>query len=255
LDNDSQKETLLPEEQITCFWSAHRRHILRASLVTGLVVFLLWLPAAPRAAFFQALIAHQALVGMLLLFTLVALSLVWSTGQRLDTWVFTFINLRGYHPAWLDRALWWVTQLGNVVTAILLAALFYGLNYHRLTVEIVIGTITLWLIVETIKVLADRARPFLALEGTRVIGGHERGRSFPSGHTSQTFFLMTLFIHQFQPGILGALALYTVAVLVGFTRIYVGVHYPRDVIGGAMLGSIWGVLMVLVDPYWFGLQF
>jgi membrane-associated phospholipid phosphatase len=49
--------------------------------------------------------------------------------------------------------------------------------------------------------------------------------------------------------------LYAVAVLVGFTRMYVGAHYPRDVIGGAVLGSIWGVLATLVDTYWLGLRF
>ena len=63
---------------------------------------------------------------------------------------------------------------------------------------------------------------------------------------------MTLLSHELQLGIWGTVALYAVAVLVGFTRMYVGAHYPRDVIGGAVLGSIWGVLATLVDPYWFG---
>ena len=53
-------------------------------------------------------------------------------------------------------------------------------------------------------------------------------------------------------GIGGTVALYAVALLVGFTRIYVGAHDPRDVIGGAVLGSVWGILATFVDPYWFG---
>ena len=36
---------------------------------------------------------------------------------------------------------------------------------------------------------------------------------------------------------------------------YAGAHYPRDVIGGAVLGCVWGILATLVDPYWFGLGF
>ncbi|HEY5118847.1 MAG TPA: phosphatase PAP2 family protein [Anaerolineales bacterium] len=112
----------------------------------------------------------------------------------------------------------------------------------------------MFLLVETIKALTDRARPFLALEGTRIIGWRERDRSFPSGHTAQTFFLATLLSHRFALGIGGTAALYAIAVIVGFTRIYVGVHYPRDVIGGAVLGCLWGVLAALVDPYWLGIR-
>jgi membrane-associated phospholipid phosphatase len=179
-------------------------------------------------------------------------SLVWSAGQRLDTWIFLFFNLRGYHRKWLDRVMWLATQVGNMLTAFLLAGLFFVLNTRRLAVEVILGTLTLWLLVETLKALTDRARPFLDLEKTRVIGWRERGRSFPSGHTAQTFFLMTVLSHRFQLGMEGTVALYAVAVLVGFTRMYVGAHYPRDVIGGAVLGSVWGILATFVDPYWFG---
>ena len=250
------KEVLLPpESHATRLGSAHRRLALLISLVIGLGLFFIWLPSGARAALFAALRAHWALVGMLFLFALIAVSLVWSAGQRLDTWIFLFFNLRGYHRKWLDRVMWLATQVGNMVTAFLLAGLFFVLNTRRLAVEVILGTLTLWLLVETIKVLTNRARPFLDLEGTRVIGWRERGRSFPSGHTAQTFFLVTLLSHEFQLGMGGAVVLYVVAVLVGFTRMYIGAHYPRDVIGGAVLGSIWGVLATLVDPYWFGLRF
>ena len=264
------KEVLLPpESHATRLGSAHRRLALLISLVIGLGLFFIWLPSGARAALFAALRAHWALVGMLFLFALIVVSLVWSAGQRLDTWIFLFFNLRGYHPRWLDRVMWLATQVGNMVTAFLLAGLFFALSYRGLAVEVILGTLTLWLLVETIKALTDRARPFLDLEGTRVIGWRERGRSFPSGHTAQTFFLMTVLSttlrvlsttplsttplsHRFQLGMGGTVALYAVAVLVGFTRMYVGAHYPRDVIGGAVLGSVWGILATLVDPYWFG---
>jgi membrane-associated phospholipid phosphatase len=198
---------------------------------------------------------QRELVAMLLIFTLIAVSLVWSAGQRLDTWVFLFFNIRGYHPKWLDRVMWLATQAGNMVTALVLGGLFFFLNGRRLAVEVILGTLTLWLLVETIKALTDRARPFFDLENARIIGWRERGRSFPSGHTAQTFFLATLLTHQFHLGLVETVALYAIAVLVGFTRMYVGAHYPRDVIGGAVLGSVWGILATLVDPYWFGLVF
>ena len=43
--------------------------------------------------------------------------------------------------------------------------------------------------------------------------------------------------------------LYATALLVGITRMYVGAHYPRDVLAGAILGSAWGLLGVLIDGY------
>jgi membrane-associated phospholipid phosphatase len=237
------------------FWSAPRRRpAFLFLLVTGLVLFLVWLPGGARASLGTALSAHRGVVILLSLFALLTLSFLWSAGQRLDTWFFSLINMR-VHPKWLDLSMWLITQFGNMVAALIAAMLLYISTYHDLAFEIILGTLTLWSLVETIKVLTDRARPFLALAGTRVIGWRDPGRSFPSGHTAQIFFLATLLSRRLPLGIPAALALYAVAVLVGFTRIYVGAHYPRDVIGGAVLGSVWGILATIVDPYWFGLRF
>lgn len=186
---NSDTETLLPPEApVPRLWSIYRRPVFLASLITELVIFFIWLPTGARAALFSLLLAQQELMSMLLLFVLIVVSLVWAAGQRMDIWVFQFFNLRGYHPRWLDRIMWLATQAGNMVTAFLIAGIFFALSYRRLAVAIILGTLTLWLLVETIKALTDRARPFLDIVGARVIGWRERGRSFPSGHTTQTFF-------------------------------------------------------------------
>jgi membrane-associated phospholipid phosphatase len=255
MNSDIKVVSLPPETHTALLGSAHRRLALLISLAIGLVLSVILLPSGAWAGLFAALRVQRELVAMLFLFALIAVSLVWSAGQRLDTWIFLLFNLRGYHPKWLDRVMWLATQAGNMVTAFVLGGLFFVLNGRRLAVEVILGTLTLWLLVETIKALTDRARPFLDLEKARIIGWRERGRSFPSGHTAQTFFLATLLSHQFHLGIVETVALYAVAVLVGFTRMYVGAHYPRDVIGGAVLGTVWGILATLLDPYWFGLRF
>ena len=85
--------------------------------------------------------------------------------------------------------------------------------------------------------------------GPRIVGYRARGRSFPSGHTSQSFFIATLMVQHFHANFLLAVLIYTVAVLVGITRMYVGAHYPRDVIAGAILGSAWGLVGVIVEGY------
>jgi membrane-associated phospholipid phosphatase len=214
--------------------------------MTGLALFIIFLPGGTRASLWTALSAQRGLFVLLFLFAMITLSLIWSAGQRLDARVFMLFNMRGY-PKWLDRFMWLATQLGNMLAAFIAAFLFFLLNYRRLAIVIIFGTLTLWLLVETIKALADRDRPFLTLEKARVIGWREKGDSFPSGHTSQIFFLMTLFILSFQLGMTESIALYAVATLVGFTRIYVGAHYPRDVIAGIVLGSVWGILATLLN--------
>ena len=128
-----------PESHATRLGSAHRRLALLISLVIGLGLFFIWLPSGARAALFAALRAHWALVGMLFLFALIAVSLVWSAGQRLDTWIFLFFNLRGYHPKWLDRVMWLATQTGNMLTACALAGLLFALNYRGPAVDVVLG--------------------------------------------------------------------------------------------------------------------
>ena len=246
---------LPPATARTSFWSTRRRRpAFLLLLVTGLVLLLVWLPGAARASLWAALIAQRGLIVLLSLFALLTLSLIWSAGQRLDTRVFMLFNMRSY-PGWLDRCMWLATQLGSMLAAFIAAGLLLMLNHRRLAIEVVFGTLTLWLLVEIIKALSDRDRPFHAVDKARVVGWREKGDSFPSGHTTQIFFLMTLFIHSFQLGLVAAAALYAVAALVGFTRIYVGAHYPRDVIAGVVLGSVWGLLAVLVDRYWLVLYF
>ena len=240
---------LSPAKIRVSIWAANRRRPAFLVILVGcLAAFLIWLPSGARSSLWAGLSAERGLVTLLTLFALVTLSLIWTAGQRLDVWVFTLFNTRDY-PKWLDRLMWLATQLGNMGTALLAAILLFVLNYHRLAFEVVLVTLLLWLLVETIKALAIRDRPFLMLEKTRIIGWKEVGHSFPSGHTTQIFFLATLFIHRFELGVEISIALYAVAVLVGFTRVYVGAHYPRDVVAGIILGSLWGILAILVNPY------
>ncbi len=230
-----------------------RRTIWRGAIVLGLLVglslFLAWMPPPARNALVISLSANQPLIALLFGFSLVAISLLWSVGQRLDVWVFAALNLRGYHSLWMDRAMWLTTQIGSMGFAALLALGAYAWGDRLFAIELVLGALTLWLSVELTKALTDRARPFNLLRETRVIGWREPGLSFPSGHTAQTFFVMALSVSSFQLPLGIAVGLYGIATLVAFTRVYVGAHYPRDVIAGAILGLVWGILSGLVAPY------
>lgn len=85
-----------------------------------------------------------------------------------------------------------------------------------------------------LKNLFARERPCSALEQVHLLVGCG-GLSFPSNHAANTFAFATAFwfLRRNTAGFLCVI----VASLVGFSRVYVGVHYPFDVVGGALLGT------------------
>jgi membrane-associated phospholipid phosphatase len=142
-----------------------------------------------------------------------------------------------------------ITQIGNGIFTLAIGLVLFLAGDRLVVNEIILGTLTLWIVVELVKTLVRRSRPFMRVIQARIIGYRARGRSFPSGHTSQAFFMATLMAQHFHASVWAVFLLYAIALLVGITRMYVGAHYPRDVLAGAILGSAWGLLGVLVDGY------
>lgn len=80
-----------------------------------------------------------------------------------------------------------------------------------------------------------RARPCHALEGIRLLVGCGSSYSFPSAHATNIFAAMVLLTERYRRY---APAFLFVAVLVAYSRVYVGVHYPSDIVAGAILGTL-----------------
>jgi undecaprenyl-diphosphatase len=72
-----------------------------------------------------------------------------------------------------------------------------------------------------------------------------QSNSFPSGHAATSFAAATV-IAAAAPRL--RIPLYVLAALVAWSRVYVGVHYPLDVIGGAIYGTLLGLLLVRALP-------
>jgi membrane-associated phospholipid phosphatase len=236
-------------ERVILAMRLYRPVIWPVFLVASLVLFLAWMPSQMRIMIWNGLAARGILSSMLVVFSLLAISLVWSAGQRIDVWAFLLFNLRGPRPLWLDRTMLGFTQIGSGLVALAIGVVLFLAGDRLVAYELVLGTLTLWIVVELMKVLVRRSRPFIRVTQARVVGYRAGGRSFPSGHTSQAFFLATLMAQHFHTSAWAVFLLYGVALLVGITRMYVGAHYPRDVLAGAILGSAWGLLGVLVNGY------
>jgi undecaprenyl-diphosphatase len=89
------------------------------------------------------------------------------------------------------------------------------------------------LLARTIKSLVDVQRPAFRYAEPKALVPVPKDHSFPSGHAATSFACATVLALAFPRF---AVPLYLLAVAIGFSRIYVGVHYPLDVLGGAVLG-------------------
>ena len=253
---NAKNEKRLPEEIEPGTWGRlivatkkYRPAGWLAFLTASLVLFLAWMPSQMRMIIWHGLVARGTLSSMLIVFSLLAVSLVWSAGQRLDVWAFLFFNLRWPRPLWLDRMMLGFTQLGSGIAALVIGLILFLTGNRLVAYDLFLGTLTLWIVVELVKALVRRSRPIIGVTQARIIGYRAAGRSFPSGHTSQAFFITTLLAPHFHASIWMVFLLYAIALLVGITRMYVGAHYPRDVLAGAILGSAWGLMGVIVDGY------
>lgn len=87
-----------------------------------------------------------------------------------------------------------------------------------------------------IKNIVQRPRPFVTFTDLQIIISTPSEFSFPSGHTSSSFAAAAVF-YRHLPKKLG-LPSVILAGLIGFSRLYVGVHYPTDVIAGVIMGIL-----------------
>ncbi len=92
-----------------------------------------------------------------------------------------------------------------------------------------------------LKNLVARTRPYEVISGLRLLIERQTDFSFPSGHTGSSFAAAVI-LYKELPGKQGIPAL-ILAVLIGFSRLYLGVHYPTDVICGALIGTLIAVMV------------
>lgn len=97
---------------------------------------------------------------------------------------------------------------------------------------------------QAIKAFIQRVRPCHVLEQVHLLVGCSGSYSFPSGHATN-IFAAALFLSRHYQNI--TIPLYALAFLVGYSRVYVGVHYPLDVIAGTGLGIAWASVVLYLE--------
>jgi undecaprenyl-diphosphatase len=159
--------------------------------------------------------------------------------NALDARIYLAIN-DGPHTGALDSLAWglaiiatggWIWVLGTLV-AYLVRVPSSWLAIKRLLPSVVLAT---WIVEYPIKAFFRRRRPFARIVEALVIGKKPGSWSFPSGHTASSFASAWILASVWPKR---APVFFTLAGIVGFSRIYLGAHYPGDVASGAIVGTV-----------------
>lgn len=149
-----------------------------------------------------------------------------------------FINLinRKMNHRYLDTIMYRATNLGGAIFSSLLVIvliLIGSSNVKLMGFEALGALCTSQAIVHALKRILSRERPYKIIEQLNTFGINLKDYSFPSGHTTASFSIATTIAFN-MPKL--SIVVFAIAVIVGISRIYLGVHYPTDVAAGIFLG-------------------
>lgn len=167
--------------------------------------------------------------------------------NSLNELIFFWINQDGgHHYAWLDSSMVFLSDAANGIIPFVLVTIFAFWRSGKSAWRVIALMVVLVMLSDwsgaQIKHWFMADRPCNTLEGVRLLAAHCGRNSFPSNHAINMAAVATWLGWHYRVLIAPMAAL---AILVGVSRIYVGVHYPGDV----LFGWIWGILFATAF-YW-----
>ena len=161
------------------------------------------------------------------------------------------IFLSNHRTAMADFSFKTITYLGEEWAFIGLTLFFYLAGNKKQAVKIACTGMSVLIVAQILKLIFAHDRPYTVFETGSVLNqihlveGYEilRGQnSFPSGHSAAGFALWTIMAFHFQKSKQAVVLLFSLAVLIGVSRVYLVAHFPEDV----LLGSAIGVAIALI---------
>ena len=149
-------------------------------------------------------------------------------------------TVRKFGTPVLDSAVTHTTDLGSVYSVIGVSTMLAATGRRRLAADVLGIGLLAWNAAQLSKTRVRRQRPYEA-DGVRRLIRKPTGSSFPSGHAAVGVAMFTMLADRSRGGPARRL-LQSIGAYVALSRIYVGVHYPTDVLGGAGMGLVVGAL-------------
>ena len=143
-----------------------------------------------------------------------------------------------------DRLMPLVTLLGGgkfIMALAVLLVIIVSKSKKIVGLLMLLGLVISNSVVHFLKGYFAEPRPFLALKDVHLLVKElDKSHAFPSGHATLAFLAAVILANYFKRGYL----FFLIAIAICFSRVYVGVHYPYDVLAGAVLGSLIGLALV-----------
>ncbi|MBM3248377.1 MAG: phosphatase PAP2 family protein [Candidatus Omnitrophica bacterium] len=175
-----------------------------------------------------------------------------NTMLTLDKAIFFFINKTLKNHS-LDTIFPFITRLAEPPAIIILCILMFILGRYKekfVSVFILFTGYISYFLAMVIKEAVNRPRPLELYTGISVIG-KTQSPAFPSVHSTLIAVVITILCFKYKK--LG-FALIPIALLVGISRIYLGHHYPTDVIAGLLIGSLLSMLFLGIEKFFQSLR-
>jgi undecaprenyl-diphosphatase len=168
----------------------------------------------------------------------------WSStdeGRGVDAELFGELN-RGHGPE-ADRFFTGVTELGSIWAAGAAAGILALTGRRRAAANAFAAAGAAWLAGQGLKKVAHRPRPYDAdADGTRLLVGRPNATSWPSSHPAVLTAFTRVAARDLALGPISRVGLTGLDLSVAASRVYVGVHYPSDVVSGLLIGRTIGRL-------------
>jgi membrane-associated phospholipid phosphatase len=174
-------------------------------------------------AFFIALFAYQL------------------TGYQADALIYFSHHRTGFNDFFFKT----ITHFGEQWAYLVIVALFIFKEKKKQALKIALAGLVILIVSQILKMLFAHDRPVTFFEQVgylnqiHLVNGAEilRGKnSFPSGHSASGFALWTLMALYFNKKVQAVVIFFTLAVLVGISRVYLVAHFPEDVLLGSAIG-------------------